>query len=77
MTNPHVFLSYSRTNLAAAVALRTELEQAGFTVFRDEDSIRAGDNWMERLQSALQGCSAFVLLYGCQSRDRTGRQASQ
>ncbi len=61
---PAIFLSYSRTNLAAAVALRTELEKAGFTVFRDEDSIRAGDNWMERLQTALQGCSAFVLLYG-------------
>lgn len=64
MTSPQIFLSYSRTNLEAAVALRTELEKAGFTVFRDEDSIRAGDNWMERLQTALQGCSAFVLLYG-------------
>ncbi|SEA96179.1 Formylglycine-generating enzyme, required for sulfatase activity, contains SUMF1/FGE domain [Thiothrix caldifontis] len=59
-----IFLSYSRTNLEAAIVLRTELEKAGFTVFRDEDSIRAGDNWMERLQAALQGCSAFVLLYG-------------
>ncbi|MDD5394103.1 MAG: SUMF1/EgtB/PvdO family nonheme iron enzyme [Thiothrix sp.] len=64
MAEPHIFLSYSRTNLEAAVALRTELEKAGFTVFRDEDSIRAGDSWMERLQTALQGCSAFVLLYG-------------
>ncbi|MEB4591473.1 SUMF1/EgtB/PvdO family nonheme iron enzyme [Candidatus Thiothrix sp. Deng01] len=60
-----IFLSYSRTNnLAEAVALRAGLEQAGFTVFRDEDSIYAGDNWMQRLQAALQGCSAFVLLYG-------------
>ena len=63
-STPHIFLSYSRSNLEAAVLLRTELEKAGFTVFRDEDSIRAGDNWMERLQTALQGCSAFVLLYG-------------
>jgi formylglycine-generating enzyme required for sulfatase activity len=64
MAEPHIFLSYSRTNLEAAIALRSELEKAGFTVFRDEDSIHAGDNWMERLQTALQGCSAFVLLYG-------------
>ncbi|WP_084260443.1 toll/interleukin-1 receptor domain-containing protein [Thiothrix lacustris] len=48
-----IFLSYSRTNLEAAVALRTELVKAGFKVFRDEDDIRAGDNWMERLQTAL------------------------
>jgi formylglycine-generating enzyme required for sulfatase activity len=63
-STPQIFLSYSRTDLDAAIALRSELEKAGFTVFRDEDSIRAGDNWMERLQTALQGCSAFVLLYG-------------
>lgn len=59
-----IFLSYSRTDRDAATLLRSELEKAGFTVFRDEDSIRAGDNWMERLQTALQDCSAFVLLYG-------------
>ncbi|MGB3918038.1 MAG: SUMF1/EgtB/PvdO family nonheme iron enzyme [Thiothrix litoralis] len=59
-----IFLSYSRTNLDAAIMLRSELEKAGFKVFRDEDDIRVGDKWMERLQTALQDCSAFVLLYG-------------
>ncbi len=61
---PHIFLSYSRTNKDEAVLLRTELEKAGFTVFFDQESIHAGDNWMTRLQEALQVCSAFVLLYG-------------
>jgi len=41
----HVFLSYSHTDREACLALRTALEQAGFTVFRDEGSIRAGDRW--------------------------------
>lgn len=59
-----VFLSYSRTDLAAAVALRSALEQAGLSVFRDEDAIRVGDRWVTRLQEALQGCSAFLLLVG-------------
>jgi hypothetical protein len=40
------------------------LEQAGLSVFRDEDTIRLGDRWVTRLQEALQGCSAFVLLVG-------------
>lgn len=59
-----VFLSYSRTNLDAAIAMRSALEQAGISTFRDEDSIRVGDNWMNRLQTTLQECSAFVLLIG-------------
>ncbi len=60
----HVFLSYSHTDREACLALRTALEQAGFTVFRDEASIRAGDRWITRLEEALQACSAFVLLVG-------------
>lgn len=59
-----VFLSYSRTDTVAAIALRSELEKAGISVFRDEDSVRVGDHWMDRLQTALQDCSAFVLLLG-------------
>jgi formylglycine-generating enzyme required for sulfatase activity len=59
-----VFLSYSRNDREAAVALRSALEQAGLSVFKDDDSIRVGDRWVERLQDALEGCSAFVLLVG-------------
>lgn len=59
-----IFLSYSRNDRDAAIRLRSDLEQSGFSVFRDEDSIRVGDHWMDRLQSTLQGCSAFVLLIG-------------
>ena len=59
-----VFLSYSRTNRNAAIALRAELEKTGISVFRDEDAIRVGDNWLQHLQDALKSCSAFVLLIG-------------
>ncbi|QTR49974.1 nSTAND1 domain-containing NTPase [Candidatus Thiothrix anitrata] len=64
MTSPQIFLSYSRTNKDAAKTLRERLEQAGFSVFRDEESIRIGDNWLKSLQDAVQGCAAFVLLVG-------------
>lgn len=59
-----VFLSYSRTDREAAVVLRAALEQAGLRVFRDEDAIRGGERWLTRLQAALEGCRAFVLLVG-------------
>ncbi len=59
-----VFLSYSRSDRDACIALRTALEKASLPVFRDEDAIRVGDRWMTRLEEALQLCSAFVLLVG-------------
>ena len=59
-----VFLSYSHADLAAAIALRAALTQAGLTVLRDEDSLRGGERGLERLQGALQSCSAFVVLVG-------------
>ncbi len=59
-----VFLSYSRKDREAAVTLRNVLEQADITVFRDEDTIRVGDNWMQRLQDALQSCAVFIVLIG-------------
>jgi hypothetical protein len=59
-----VFLSYSHGDRAAAIALRAALEKAGLSVFKDDDSLRGGDRWLERLQQVLQGCSAFVVLAG-------------
>lgn len=59
-----VFLSYSHADHQAALILRTYLEKAGIGVFHDVQSIRTGDNWMQRLQDTLQQCTAFVLLVG-------------
>ena len=70
MTDPsgsvpdHIFLSYSRNDDAACAALRSELERAGFGVFKDDRSIHAGDRWVSRLEQALAGCAAFVVLIG-------------
>lgn len=59
-----IFLSYSHNDVDAALALRAEPEMSSFGVFRDEDVVRIGHRWLTRLQAALQGCSAFVLLVG-------------
>ena len=63
-TSKQIFLSYSRTDLAAADVLRAALEQAGFEVFKDDASIRGGERWLTRLQQAVAGCAAFVVLVG-------------
>jgi len=59
-----IFLSYSRTDREASIALCSALTQAGLSVFHDKDGIRIGDRWLEQLEKALQNCSAFVVLIG-------------
>jgi TIR domain len=59
-----VFLSYSRSDREACIALRVALEQVGLSVYRDEDANRVGDRWVARLEKTLEGCSAFVALVG-------------
>jgi len=59
-----IFLSYSRTDRDAAIAIRNGLTRAGLEVFHDLDALHAGDDWMARLQEALATCSAFIVLVG-------------
>lgn len=66
----HVFLSYSRNDLDAAVNLRGQLDRHGLAVFRDEEDIREGELWLNRLQEAVDGCASFIVLVG---RDGVGR----
>ena len=65
-----VFLSYSRNDGEAAINLRAQLQRCGLSVFKDDERIRAGDLWLDRLQEAVGGCGAFVVLVG---RDRVQR----
>jgi len=64
VTGQQVFLSYSHNDLAAATALRDRLAVRGLSVFFDKTELRAGDRWLDRLQAAVDGCGAFVVLVG-------------
>lgn len=59
-----VFVSYSHNDRQAAGQLRDALAKAGFDVFKDDLSLHAGDRWLTRLQQAVAGCAAFVVLVG-------------
>ena len=60
----HVFLSYSRGDLDAAVNLRSQLDRHGLSVFWDQESIRAGERWLSRLEEAVGACGSFIVLVG-------------
>jgi TIR domain len=56
-----VFLSYSRHDGEAAINLRGQLQRRGLNVFKDDERIRAGELWLDRLQEAV-GLGALVVL---------------
>jgi hypothetical protein len=57
------FLSYSRTDEAFAVDLVKELQARRWNVWRDQDSLRAGDRWPKLLGEAIAARVFFVLLW--------------
>jgi formylglycine-generating enzyme required for sulfatase activity len=64
VTGRAVFLSYSSNDLTAAKGLREHLARRGLSVFFDKTELQAGDRWLDRLQAAVDGCGAFVVLVG-------------
>jgi TIR domain len=70
VTAPFIFLSYSRTEQAAADELHARLTKAGLAVFKDDINIRSGDRWLSVLEDALKQCGSFVVLLGSQGTQR-------
>ena len=60
---PSAFLSYSRDDGPFVAELEKRLQSAGWSVWRDEHSLRAGDRWPRRLGDAVTACEVFVLIW--------------
>lgn len=60
---PHAFISYSRDDEDKAFALDSRLKSAGIETFVDDVVLRAGDEWRDTLQGALD--SAFAVIVVC------------
>jgi len=58
----HIFISYTRKNSGFAEKLHKILEQEGFSVWRDTDRIYVGDNWRDKIDQAIKGCFALIVL---------------
>lgn len=58
-----VFLSYStKDGSAVASRLRTELEQAGVSVWRDVEEMRGGAEWKAQIRAQLREADAVLVL---------------
>ncbi|MBN8591825.1 MAG: response regulator [Anaerolineae bacterium] len=59
---PPVFISYSRQDgMKYAQTLVTQLRQSNFNIWFDQDSLEAGKNWLNEVNTALHECAAMVL----------------
>src|SRR5262249_47928541 len=59
-----VFLSYSRNDSKPGALLHLQLTKHGLSTFKDDESIREGELWLNRLQDAVDASGAFVVLVG-------------
>lgn len=58
----HIFISYSRDDLAFARYLRALLSQEGFSVWMDERGLSAGMNWWKEIERNIDHCAAFLVI---------------
>lgn len=59
-----VFVSYSHADEAAAGELQDALRGEGVSVFRDNNTIRVGQDWREAIQRGVAASCSLVLLIG-------------
>jgi hypothetical protein len=66
-----VFISYFRTDLAAAERLERALSAAGLAAWRDKNEIRPGDSFPDDIAAAIDSCFAVVWLASAASVQST------
>jgi hypothetical protein len=59
---PAVFLSYAREDLDRARQVDERLAARGFSVWRDENQLRAGQSWPKALGDAIAGSDVLLQL---------------
>lgn len=65
----YIFISHSTKDNEFARYLDGALEDAGFQVWVDLDSINPGDRWLATIQTAIEQCAAMVVVMSKAGRD--------
>jgi hypothetical protein len=64
-----IFLSYSSRDYFFAEMLAIKLVEAGFNIWRDQGSIRAGDDWRQTIEEGIRDCFAVVVALSSNSAE--------
>jgi hypothetical protein len=60
----NVFISHSRQNGGAALKLHEQLSARGVAAWLDTLELDAGEDWSQRVASAIETADAFIVLVG-------------
>jgi hypothetical protein len=63
------FISYSRKDVDWAVRLEQGLKARGLQVFRDEERLKAGEEWESQLQGAISESRHLLVLWSDHARE--------
>lgn len=58
----HIFISYSKKDIAFARYLRTALQTVGLRVWIDEERIESGGRWWKIIEQNIDACAAFLVI---------------
>jgi formylglycine-generating enzyme required for sulfatase activity len=57
-----LFISYAREDVEFAQKLNADLQRHGVTTWIDEFGIRSGEDWPNRIATAIEGCQAVLVI---------------
>ena len=69
-TTPGIFLSYASEDAPAARSLAEALRACGLNVWFDQNELRGGDAWDQRIRRQIKECSLFVPIISEQTQRR-------
>ena len=64
-----IFLSYSKQDYFFAEMLAIKLNEQGFGIWRDQGSIRAGDDWRQSIEDGIRDSVAVIVALSANSAD--------
>ena len=65
-----VFISYASEDRAAALHIKTALDQAGIDVWFDKSALKPGNDWNREIRANIRHCSFFIPLISRQAAAR-------
>lgn len=68
---PAVFLSYAREDGAAVQRIADALRAFGVEVWFDQNELRGGDTWDQKIRSQIRTCALFVPVVSAQTEARS------
>jgi putative protein kinase ArgK-like GTPase of G3E family len=63
-----VFISYKREDVDFANNLMRQIEKEGFTAWIDSEQLRAGQDWVIGIDTAIQNCFAVIVILTPQAK---------